>query len=279
MVIRGNKGSYIIPSPSPIPDGGYLALSVGDIQEERGGVTSLIDLVKSASQANRSGADSVHYGQQGSAPLPPAGMSLSRAPDASAGAPPPPDPDLDGLVWTIDPTPTFGWANDAPQPQMGQPFLMNELNPGIPGGSDMIEFYNPSTMVIDAGGWVLMNGDSYLHLNGLVLPGDFLVMTTPAGFDLEEVGLLYLFRSDGVRVDQLGFHDAPPLGNGQCYARCPDGAPPYLGYDYAASGGGTTFLPLNCTYGAPNSQGCVGGAEDGPPRKLIRWGRLKHEFR
>lgn len=138
--IRGSKGAYIIPAPEPIPAGGYVVLSVGNICSERGGVMALIDLVASNSPA----ADAVNYGQRGSAPLPPAGTSLARAPDASAGPPPAPDPAGDGLVWTIDLTPTFGGINDAPTPNPGSSAALNELDPRPIGGGDSVELYNPT---------------------------------------------------------------------------------------------------------------------------------------
>lgn len=118
-------------------------------------------------------------------------------------------------------------------------------------------------------------------LNGLIPPGGFLVVTTIPGFDLENVSLLYLFRFDGTRVDQIGFHDAPPLGAEQCYARCPDGAHPYLGYNYVSSGGGISFLPRACTLGFTNGADCyvtgLPDPEDGNARPTD-WGRIKHGF-
>jgi hypothetical protein len=275
--ISGSKGTFIIPPATPIPPGGYAVLSVGDIQEERGGVTSLIDLLGSP----RSIQDAVAYGQDGSAPVPPDGMSLARAPDASSGPTPPPDPNQDGLVWTIDFTPTFGRANDAPVPQMGQPFLINEFDPGLIGGQDPIEFYNPSPLPMNANGWRLTNGPAFMFINGTIPPGGFLVVTTPPSFDLGAFGLLYLFRSDLTRVDQIGFHDAPPLGHGECYARCPDGAGPYLGYNYATSGGGLSFFPRLCTLGGANGGNCeVSGVADPPGPELRRktWGAIKSTY-
>jgi hypothetical protein len=277
--IQGNKGTYVIPPPTPIGVGGYLFLSVGDIQDERGGVTSLIDQLGLGGE--RTQQDAVYYGQLGSAPLPPQGTSLARAPDASAGPPPPPGPNTDGLVWTIDPTPTFGAINDAPVPQMGYPVLINEFDPGPAGGRDPVELYNPTPFSVSVSGWLLCNGSGLMSLNGTVPALGFLQILTAPGFDVEDVGLLYLFDLHGTRVDQLGFHDAPPLGDGDCYGRCPDGAPPYLGYNYVSSGGGISFLPLPCTLGATNGADCNSAVEPpGPPGTALgSWGRLKHRYR
>jgi hypothetical protein len=273
-VIRGSKGTFIIPAPEWIPEGGYVSLDVGDIQGERGGVTTLIEISTDKGRFVEIGQDSVHYGQSGSAPLPPAGSSLARAPDAAAGTPPPPSPAGDGLVWTLA-LPTFGMANIVPAPLMGSSVLLNEFDPLPVGGLDLLELYNPTGMLIDITNWYLINGDSEMLLGGVIPPGQFLVIQTPPGFDLEEVDLLYLFQADNVRVDQLGFHEAPPLGAGECYARCPDGAGPNLGYDYLTSGGGDTFRPVECTLGASNNQACCPPS----PAESATWSRLKGMFR
>ncbi len=270
--IQGSKSSYVIPTPTLIAPGQYIALQVGDLQGERGGVTGLIDLVLDGELLARTTVDEVSYGEEGSAPLPPEGMSLARAPDASAGTPPPPGPATDGLVWTIDTTPTFGELNDAPVPEMGSSGVINEFDASHVGAGDLVELYNPGPDEIHLYGWYLINGDSLDPLSGFIPPGGFYLQVTSAGFELEEIGLLYLFRSDGTRVDQLGFHDAPELGSGECLGRCPDGAEPYLGYSYATSGGGVTFLPMPCSPGESNEP-C------GPtPATSVTWGRLKRLF-
>jgi hypothetical protein len=254
--IRGGKGTYIIPSPHVIPGGGYSALSVGDIQPERGGVTALIETIRRDGLRMDAGRDSVYYGRCGSAPLPPEGMSLVRAPDASFEDPPAPNPDTDGNIWTIALLPTFGMPNYVPQPQMGSSLVINEFHPGFEGGGDPIEFYNPTGGDIDLVGWYLINGATIMNLFGIVPAGGFFLAITDPGFDLEEVGLIYLFRADEVRVDQIAFHDAPELEEWECYGRCPDGAPPHLGYDYLSSGGGVSFWPLECTLGWSNAEAC-----------------------
>lgn len=271
-IIRGSKASYTIPGPEIIPDGGYAALIVGDIQGERGGVTTLIETVGDGRVPV--GQDSVYYGQAGSAPLPPAGTSLARAPDAALGTPPAPNPATDGLVWTIALFPTFGAVNVVPAPQMGSSILINEFHPGTAGGGDEVEFYNPSGSAVDIEGYYLVNGAAVMFLSGIVPAGGFLTITTGAGFDLEEVGLLYLFQSNEVRIDQLGFHDAPALGAGECYGRCCDGAPPYLGYDYLSSGGGDSFRPIECSLGSSNNPAC--GTS---PTERTTWGSLKGIYR
>jgi hypothetical protein len=201
---------------------------------------------------------------------------LPRRRPPSFGPPPAPDPFLDGFVWTVDPTWTFGAVNDAPQPMPGSRALLNEIDAGVAGGLDNLELYNPTTVPIPVLDWVLMNGDASMSLSGTVPGHGFLVVITPEGFDLEEVELLYLFDATGVRVDQLGFHGAPTPLPGECLARCPDGCPPYLGYDYGSSGGGTTFRPLPCSLGGPN---CDPSSAPGDGEIRLRWGRIKEVFR
>lgn len=270
--IQGSQGSYVIPTPTLIAPGEYIVLQVGDIQGERGGVTGLIDLVLDGELLARSTVDEVSYGEEGSAPLPPEGMSLARAPDASAGTPPPPDPATDGLVWTIATTPSFGGINEVPVPAMGSTVVINEFDASPVGAGDRVELYNPGPDAVLLDGGYLINGDGLEPLFGLVPPGGFWVVITSSGFELEQIGLLYLFQADGARIDQLGFHDAPDLDPGECLGRCPDGAEPYLGYTYDTSGGGVTFLPMPCSIGESNEP-C------GPtPATSVTWGRLKRAF-
>jgi hypothetical protein len=266
-IIHGSKGTYTIPPGTTLPPDSYSTFDVGDIMYERGGVTSLIDLVRGGGR-NAVGIDSVYFGTEGSAPLPPAGTSLARAPDAADGPTPPPDPDLDGLVWTIDFTPTWGTRNDAPPAQPGISVVINEFDPTPPGGQDLLELYNPTPVPTALNGWHLVNGDAVLSLNGYALPFLFVLLTTPTDFDLEATELLYLFRFDGVRVDQIGFHNARPYPPPptDCFARCPDGAEPFLGYDFASSGGGSTFVERPCTPGVSNcTPGSVPAEPPAPP--------------
>lgn len=270
--ILADKGSFTIPPGTVIPPGIYSVFDAGDIMLERGGVTSLIDILQGPEGERTTVRDAVAYGQAGSAPLPPAGMSLARAPDAATAVPTPPNPALDGLVWTIDPTPTFGAMNDAPVPQFGENVALNEVDPALDGGGDRFELFNPAMVPVPVNGWVLINGDAMLPLNGLMPPGGFLAWLTPPEFDLEIEELLYLFDESGVRVDQLGFHAAPALPAGSTLQRCPDGAAPHLGYDYVTSGGGTTFLVLPQTLGFSN---CSPLTVPEPVTRQARWGRLK----
>lgn len=277
-VIEADKGSYTIPPGTPAPGGGYVVLSVGDIMLERGGVTTLIDVVKDGEGGGGGGravVDEVSYGTDGSAPLPPAGTSLARAPDASFGAPPPPDPATDGMVWTIDFSPTFGGANDPPLPAPGALVVFNELDPAPPHGEDLIELFNPAPVPVSINGWMVVNGDAAFLLNGLVPPGGFWVVTTPPGFDLDEEGLVYLFDAGGVRLDQLGFHDLPPLPPEATLQRCPNGAGPYLGYDGLTSGAGETLLVLLSSLGATNCD--PAGLPDGGSESTT-WGRLRLRY-
>jgi len=280
--IQSNLGEYTIPSPSPMAPGSYLDLLVGDIQDYRGGITSLIDIVPTPSdgsgQRRRAGRDSVFYGQEGSAPAPPPGASLARAPDASAGPPPPPDPATDGLVWTIDFSPTWGQPNDAPQPLPGSGVVLNEMDPQPEGGGDLLELYNPTADHVELEGWLLVNGVAVQTLNGFLPPHGYTVVVTEPSFDLAAISEVYLFDPGLTRVDQLGFWDAPPLAPGMCLARCPDGAPPYLGYSYPTSGGGVSFLPAICTFESPNCDPtAVGG--DHEYEQTGSWGRVKQIYR
>lgn len=273
-------GTFTVPVGTQIAPGAYFVIAdLGGILDDIGGQATLLDLLNAVQ-------DGVSYGQVGSAPLPPLGtilatpgpvpVSLARAPDASAGAPPPPDPLLDGLVWTLDFSPTFGAINDAPQPRLGEPIVLNEIDPKPEDGNDTVELFNLTPIPIPINEWFLTNGEHRIFLAGVVPASGFLAVATDPGFDLEVDGLLYLFDSVGVRVDQLGFWNAPPLGGEECYARCPDGAGPNLGFDWATTGGGVTFFTLPCTPGATNSPGeeCLP-----TPTVHVGWGQLKSLYR
>lgn len=278
------QGSYILPPATSIPAGGYIVIEdPGSILPDAGGIAELID-------SSGETQDAVGYGQGGSAPLPPefgaasggqtlaADPSLARAPDASLGAPPPPDPLTDGLVWTLDLTPTFGAMNDAPQPQPGSSLRLNELNPGLVSGPEGFELFNPAPFPVNMAGWLACNGQTFEPVNGFVPPGGFLVHATPPAFQLEALGLLYFFNAAGVRVDQLGFWNAPQLVGCDCYGQIPDGGAPPIGFDYYTSGGDARFFALRCTPGMPNQTlpACPPTSVGGHPSG---WGRMRALFR
>ncbi|GJM45108.1 MAG: hypothetical protein DHS20C21_19500 [Gemmatimonadota bacterium] len=282
--IQGNDAHVIAGAPLISP-GGYLIVNVaGDIFDDQGGFVELLDGVVPE--------DAVSYGRLGSAPLPPestslvaAPVSLARAPDGSFyGAPPTPSPGTDGLIWTLDLTPTFGAVNDAPAPALGGAIVLNEVDPKPVGGSDEVELYNPLAAGTSVVGWFLCNGSAFTTLSGLVPAGGFLTVTTDPGFDVEDNDLLYLFRDDGVRVDQLGFHlppvrsSAPTLDVCQCFERFPDGAGPNLGYNWFTSGGNVTLFALECTPGSSNAfeEDCGPTSVSAPPFRS--WGRIKSDW-
>jgi hypothetical protein len=278
-------GEYVIQNAPLLLDGGYVVVETGDdIFPDPGGFIELLDGVTPQ--------DGTNYGQLGSAPLPPdafpagpAGPSLARAPDGSAlGMPPTPDPSTDGIYWTIDLSSTFGAANDAPPSALGSTVLLNEIDPKPVGTGDGVELYNPVPFDVDVTGWLLCNGDAFQAISGTVPGGGHLVVTTDPGFELEENELLYLFRDDEVRVDQLGFHSppvvfAPPLDFCQCYAYFPDGSTPSNGWDWFSSGGGDTFLRLLCTPGGPNQLVSDCAASPVAEMGADTWGRVKGRWR
>lgn len=259
-----STGEYVLPPLTVIPANGYLVVDPpGDLILDSGTIAELIDSVGET-------RDAVSFGQGGSAPLPPdlppgfargpGDVSLARAPDASLGSVPPPSPATDGLVWTLDLTPTFGAVNDAPVPSLGSTLRLNEFDPKPAGGLDMFELYNPSALPVLIAGWFVTNGDAFQVLGGSVPGGGHLSITTDPGFDIETYNLLYLFDAAGVRVDQAGFESppvmpasAPSLDSCQCYARYRDGTGPSLGYDWPSSGGESSLFRLRCTPGGANA--------------------------
>lgn len=213
--------------------------------------------------------DRVSYGQLGSAPLPPVGMTLARSPDAGAGTPPPPDPATDGLVWTIDFTPSIGSPNDPPQPLFPSFHWINEFDPTPIGGNDPFELHNWTIGPLVVDSWFLVSADSIVPFTGTIPSGGFLTLLTGPGIDLETSGIIYLFDQVERRVDQLGFHDALPLDPGECYGRCPDGGDLfYLGYDYRSSGGNHAFMPQTCSQDGSNAYPCTTTAVGDPGTRV-----------
>jgi len=282
-------GTWEIEGVPPIVAGTYVAFEVpGDIFDDQGGFIELLDVEQE---------DGVSYGRIGSAPLPPENgfsrlgpppPSLARAPDGSTfGMPPTPSPATDGMIWTIDLTPTFGALNDAPAPALGSSLLLNELDPKPVGTGDFVEFFNPSAVGVPLAGWFLTNGDAFQSLAGTVPGGGYLTVMTDPGFELETNELVYLFDAGAVRVDQLGVHLPPVRGNAptldvcQCYARYEDGDGPNLGYDWFSSGGWSTLLVLTCSPNAENENvtDCTGTAAAEPGLSLETWSRVKSRWR
>jgi len=278
-------GSYQIAGADAVPAGGYLVVQVpGDIFDDQGGFIELLDGVTPQ--------DGVSYGQIGSAPLPPGDFglrggptSLARAPDGSFFAMPPSNsPATDGQIWTIDLSPTFGAFNDAPNPSLGTSVVLNELDPKPVGGGDLVELFNPLAVPVDVTGWLLCNGDAFQSVTGMVPGGGFLAFATDPGFELEANEVVYLFRDDEVRVDQIGLH-LPPVANVpfleycQCYARYVDGDGPDLGYDWFSSGGETALRRLVCTPGSSNQLVTSCQSTAAPALRTESWGRAKSLWR
>jgi hypothetical protein len=289
MEIREGGDTYVIAGVPPLPPGEYYVLNPpGDLFDDQGGYIELLE----GGKVN----DAAYYGQFGSAPLPPGaggglrqlggGTSLARAPDASLlGAPPTPTPGGDGFFWTIDLTPTFGSANDAPSSALGTSLFLNELDPKPIGTGDSVELFNPFAVDFPLAGWFVCNGDAFAPLAGTVPGFGFLTVALDPGFELEENELVYLFRDDEVRVDQIGFHlppvrsTAPALDFCQCYSRFTDGSGPSNGWNWFSSGGGATLLRLLCTPNATNENITTCDVTPIPTVSTETWSRTKARYR
>jgi hypothetical protein len=266
--IRGDLGDYVI-ADSVIAPGGYMVfMDLGDIFDNLGGETALIDL-------NRGVRDSVRYGNRGGAPLPhddaDPRVSLCRAPDASVQ---PPTGDF-ARDWTLDFDETFGGMNDAPPPALGVSLVINEVRVGgAREGATEVELYNPHPSDQNTDGWQMTFGEGpALPLGGTIPFGGFGLYAAPPADDPVQSELVYLFDYNGVRVDQVGWYGSG-VEPGGCIGRCPDGEGPNDGYDFPSSGGGMNWLLVTCSLGAPNT--C-------PPTQVeptaTSWGRLKLRYR
>ena len=264
FAVRGPGGDVDLPSGILLPPGGYIEIDLGplDLLSDLGGETSVIDRT-----AGDAAIDKVTYGRVGSAPLPTAGTTLARAPDASAGTAPP-DPLTDGLGWTIAFTPSGGEANTAPVATLGVDIRLNEFNAFPGGGSDQIELYNPTPSAIDVTGWFLVAGGmDPISLSGIVDAESAFAVDLP-GVQLEATEVIYLFDESEVRLDQSGFAGAPVLDPDECVGLEEDGVAPILGFDFSTAG----LVVLECSIGDPNDPVTT-------PLEQGTWGTLKSVFR
>ncbi len=234
--------------------------------------------------------DAVSFGTQGGAPVPPPfpGVSLARSPDGAFGPPPLGN---DAQFWTIDFSETFGFQNDAPQPQLGSQLLINEIQIGSLTQPDWIELYNPTGADVDVCGWFVTTGFGLDPICGLV-PANGV-----QAFPLESVLFgdalrLDLFGPFEVRVAQKGI--AGVIAFNDCHGDCPDGSAPSDGYDYWTSGGDMQWFALPCTIGNLNDfmgKPCAtagidpdfdpggSGSDEEPEVVPSSWGNLKRTFR
>ncbi|MBN1425317.1 lamin tail domain-containing protein [Candidatus Fermentibacteria bacterium] len=194
--------------------------------------------------------DSVAYGTKGGAPIAPSGWSCARRPDGTSSG----DCALD---WDIDPAPTPGVMNDVPGGvNLGSSLIINEIDPThlVPDTPDSVELYNPTNEDVSLVGWLISDGDDVDTLSAGVAPaGGYAVLAQgePGSFtfDFTTNDVCYLWTDGFVRVNQLGW-----AGESDEYSlqRCPDGAGPHEGYNWASSGGGSTLLDLPATWGSAN---------------------------
>lgn len=272
-ILRGDLGDFVVPDGTTILPGQYLVFpDLGGILHDIGGDFDLIDDLMFS-------RDVVEYGQVGSAPLPhdEGGVSLCRAPDASAA--PPLDPANDALFWTLDLSATFGAVNDAPQSDLGSSVVLNELGTTVPSVrlvNDSIELYNPTGAPIITGGWFATfgAGPTVFLTTTIVPPLATVAEKLPPAIELDTTRLAYLFDGSGVRVDQIGWSGSFFGGEEGCVGRCPDGAGPHDGYDGQSSGGGETLFFVECSLGQSNDGTC-----DPTPVQPRSWGAVKLGYR
>lgn len=229
------------PLSGTIAAGGYFAIDTTLELSNNGDEIRLFD----------SGSvliDEVAYGDRGGAPLPPFGTSTARSPNGS-------DTGDFAADWNVDVTPTKGLENDGPGTNLGGSVVINEQNAFSPGG-DFYELFNPTATSVDLTGWSASDGDDIVTISGTIAPSGFSTFTN---LSISSVDVLYLWNSSGVRVDQLGrageFED-------DTFQRIPDGVGPNDGYDFASSGGGSSYFDCVATRGTPNGE--AGCSDDAP---------------
>jgi len=209
--------------------------------------------------------DDVGYGTKGGAPI--GFNSVGRYPDGD---------DTDDWArdfdYRDDSYDSFAETPDATnrntEPALGSGLVLNELDPqgtGV-GGLDRVEVYNPTGGTIDLQDYFLSDGDGFCRVTNSIpiYPGGSVLLSEDAvGQGMDCTGnddiefsvsdVVYLFRPDGVRIDQLGYEGYPTLSPGESLQRCPDGAGAHDAYTYATQGGNTDLRRATATFGAANS--------------------------
>ncbi len=222
--------------------------------------------------------DSVPYGDQGGAPLPPLlpGWSCGRSPDAANTG----DAAAD---WNLDPSETFAVANDHLPANLGMSeVFLNEggrmgIRAGGPCSGEFVELFNANPLLpVDLDNWWLSDGRTVVQLFGVISPGGFFVVSDfPPAWCFEQSGVLYLFEPNGRRLDQFGVHPANLPTPSVSFQRVPDGSGPHDGFDFPTSGGGGTLLVRPITIGATNGQPETAAGEV----ESSTWGRTKVRYR
>ncbi len=255
---------YTFPSGTAIPAGGYLVYATGGNYLHNDG--DVIRLVPPFGEVDRVG-----YGIRGGAPIPPQYWGAARTPNGQ-------DTGDDARDWNLDETETPGAANDAPPVDLGALLILNEFDNYPPAGNDKVEIYNPSGLPVNLEGWLLSDGDAVAPIvtTPTVSPGGWVVLeenvdwTVAMDFSSMDVG--YLFRPDGVRVDQIGWYNEY---EDNTFQRICDGEGPNDGYDWATSGGGTTWMDLPETLGRSNCVVDIAVDKSGPafvhPNSLVTY--------
>ena len=190
--------------------------------------------------------DMVGYGMKGGAPHSDARFSVARTPNGQ-------DTDNDAADFNVDPTPTFGAANDAPGVALGTSLIINEVY----RGSDAVELYNPTLSGININGWFFCSGDTMEEITAdQVIPAGsvYVLYQDSTGSFTDGLGsddVAYLFNPDTVRVDQVGWKGYP-YHPGHSLQKIPDGAGPHDGYDWTTSGGDSSWFVKPATLGSLN---------------------------
>ncbi len=189
--------------------------------------------------------DMVGYGTMGPAPAPIYQWSAARV--ASTGN--------NAVDFNMDPTPTMGAPNDAPSTDLGNTTVyLNEVAPGSGAKDKFFELYNAGDDAVDISGWIVVVDDDYYVPDGTVLgPGEVFVVHQdqfPRYFDMDSNrDNIYLFNSNGERVDQMGWNEDPDTLS---YSVIPDGnRTVFDGYDNETS---PDFVAATPTPGALNYQ-------------------------
>lgn len=225
LVLRDNDDAhtYVIPSPSIIPAGGFVAFTV-----DAGATAFGLGSSDSARLFDTDGTTLIDSATWSGGHVP---ATFGRCPDGSGD-------------FTATDSATPGAANDCPLPAGAEDLAINEVQSNDPAdGPDWVELVNTGATDVDISGWMLADNGSPVALpSGTVVPaGGYLQLVADVHFTfgLGNGDEVHLLLADGVTVvDEMSYAAHPAT----TWARCPDATG-----DFALSVAATPGAANDCT--------------------------------
>jgi hypothetical protein len=224
LILRDNDDAhtFVIPAPSVIPAGGFLAFTV-----DAGATAFGLGSSDSARLFDTDGTTLIDSATWSGGHV---AATFGRCPDGSGD-------------FTATDSATPAAANDCPLPEGAENLAINEVQSNDPtDGPDWVEIANTGATAVDISGWMLADNGSPVALpSGTIVPaGGYLQLIADVHFTfgLGNGDEVHLFLPDGVTVvDEMSYATHPAT----TWARCPDATG-----DFALSAAATPGAANTC---------------------------------